>query len=62
VPVVPHLSPLPRGPALLQVAREHQVDLMALGASGHEVSEELEDGTAKEQVIDQTGCAILVAR
>jgi hypothetical protein len=35
---------------------------MALGASGHEVSEELEDGTAKEQVIDQTGCAILVAR
>lgn len=60
VPVLPHLSPLRPGAALLEAAREYRVDLIALGATGHE--NEADFGNAAEQVLDQAPCAVLVAK
>ncbi len=62
VPVLPHLSPLRPGPALLEVAREYRVDLIALGAAGHEDMADLSFGNATEHVLDHSPCSILVAQ
>ncbi len=62
VTVVPHLSPLRSEPALLKAAREQDVDLIVLGATGCEDMAEVVFDHATEQIIEDAPCTILIAQ
>lgn len=62
VETVPLFTSQRPGPALLQAAEGRNVDLIAVGATGHEDFEDLVFGNATQQVIRQARCAVMVAQ